>query len=125
LAAQIAGSREELTGTPQDIRHWNVTFVDTGLESTIADRLEAVRPFLDDDRPFFANYSDSLSDVPLPKLLAEHERSGAVASFLCVRPHLSLHHVAVDERSGAVSSIRSIREAMRINGGFFTLDSRI
>jgi len=125
LEAQLGGAGPEVAGTAQDISGWNVQFVDTGLDATIADRLVAVRPFLDPGEPFFANYSDSLSDAHLPSLLAEHERTGAVASFMCVRPHLSLHHVAVDDRTGAVVEIRSIREAMRINGGFFTLDQRV
>src|SRR5690606_9570531 len=125
LEAQLTSAGSAAAGTPQDINEWHVEFVDTGLNATIADRLVSVRPYLREGERFFANYSDSLSDAPLPALLAEHARTGAVASFMCVRPHLSLHHVAVDELTGAVTSIQSIREAMRINGGFFTLDHRI
>lgn len=109
----------------QRVSDWTVTFVDTGLDATIADRLVAVRPYLNQGEPFFANYSDSLSDVNLPDLEAERTRTGTVASFMCVRPHLSLHHVSVDELTGTVTSIQSIREALRINGGFFAMDQRI
>lgn len=109
----------------QDMRSWTVHYVDTGLDSTIADRLVAIRPHLDGDALFLANYSDSLSDAELPQLVNEHVEMGVVASFMCVKPHLSLHHVEVDERTGIVSSIRSIRDALRINGGFFILDQRI
>lgn len=108
----------------QDMRRWTVHFVDTGLDATIADRLVAVRPYLQDE-VFFANYCDTLTDVDLSLLVKEHAERGVVASFMCVRPHLSLHHVEVDEATGMVSSIRSIRDALRINGGFFTLDQRI
>lgn len=109
----------------QDLRRWKVHYVDTGVDATIADRLVAVRPYLGNDHVFFANYSDSLSDADLPRLTAEHMELGVVASFMCVKPHLSLHHVEVDEQTGIVSSIRSIRDALRINGGFFTFDQRI
>lgn len=115
----------ELEGTAQDIRRWQVHFVDTGLEATIADRLVKVRPYLDGDGPFFANYSDSLADADVSELAIEHAESHVVASFMCVKPHLSLHHVTVDEETGIVSSIRGIRDSLRINGGFFTLDQRI
>lgn len=123
LAAQ--GSATAYEGANQDIREWTVTFVDTGLDSTIADRLVAVRPFLTEGEPFFANYSDSLSNAYLPDLEAERLRSETVATFMCVRPHLSLHHVAVDELTGTVTAITGIRDALRINGGFFSMDHRI
>lgn len=125
LYAHETGRSFEFDGTGQDTRKWNVEFVDTGLDTTIADRLTAVRPLLTPGETFFANYSDSLADAGLPLLLAEHRRSGAVASFMCVRPHLSLHHVEVDAATGRVASIRGIREALRINGGFFTLEPEI
>lgn len=125
LYAHVSGRTPELDGTAQDISRWTVEFVDTGLDATMADRLVAVRPYLDPGETFMANYSDSLADADLPRLLAEHRNSGAVASFMAVRPHLSLHHVEVDPITGQVASIRGIRDALRINGGFFTLQPQI
>ena len=123
--AHETGKTPELDGTNQDIRSWSVEFVDTGLGATIADRLVAVRRYLNPGETFFANYSDSLADADLPSLVAEHRMSAAIASFMCVRPHLSLHHVEVDPTTGRVASIRGIREALRINGGFFTLQPEV
>ena len=105
----------------QDVDRWSITFADTGLDATIGDRLRLVRPLVEDEPMFLANYSDSLTDADLPSRLASFEASHNVASFMAVRPHLSLHHVEVDEDSGRVISIRGIREALRINGGFFVL----
>lgn len=110
---------------PQDMRNWDIQYVDTGLESNIATRLTMVRPLLGGASTFLANYSDSLCDANLPDLLMEHGNSRSVASFMCVRPHLSLHHVEVDESSHKVRAIKGIREAIRINGGFFTLNTTI
>lgn len=125
LSAHESDRAYDLNGTAQDVRNWKVEFVDTGLDATIADRLVAVRQYLNPGETFFANYSDSLADADLPRLLEEHRHSGAVASFMCVRPHLSLHHVEVDADTGRVASIRGIREALRINGGFFTLEPEV
>lgn len=125
MDAQHSGSNGIMPGSRQDMTKWTVEFVDTGLHSTIAERLVAVRSYLTEGEEFFANYSDSLSDIPLSDLVTRHREAKAVASFICVRPHLSLHNVEVDESNGAVRSIRSIREAMRINGGFFTLNHGI
>lgn len=125
LYAHESGRAFEFDGTSQDIRNWKIEFVDTGMNATIAERLVAIRPYLDPGTTFFANYSDSLTDADLPQLLAEHRRHRALASFMCVRPHLSLHNVEVDGSTGKVSAIRSIREAIRINGGFFTLEPEV
>ncbi|MFO7546303.1 MAG: hypothetical protein R6W77_12500 [Trueperaceae bacterium] len=114
LAARVEDPR-------QDIDRWSITFADTGLDATIGDRLRLVRPLVDGEPTFLANYSDSLTDADLPSWLASFEASGNVASFMAVRPHLSLHHVEVDEASGRVTSIRGIRDALRINGGYFVL----
>jgi glucose-1-phosphate cytidylyltransferase len=72
-----------------------------------------------------ANYSDGLSDVALPEQLRSFEASDHVASFLCVKPNLTLHFVALDG-SGKVASIRSAgQQDLRINGGFFIFRSEI
>src|SRR5713101_8182639 len=49
-----------------DIHDWKITFVDTGLKSNIGQRLKAVERIVGDEPEFLANYSDGLSDLPLP-----------------------------------------------------------
>src|SRR5262249_39283317 len=61
------GGEIELLGN--DTPDWRITFVDTGLRTNIGDRLRAVRPLLDDEELFLANYSDTLTDAPLPRLI--------------------------------------------------------
>jgi glucose-1-phosphate cytidylyltransferase len=41
-----------------DIHDWKITFVDTGMTSNIGQRLMAVRPHLEGEELFLANYSD-------------------------------------------------------------------
>src|SRR6202451_2422217 len=48
----------KLEFTQRDIDDWTITFVDTGLHSTIADRLRLVEPYIGNDEVFLANYSD-------------------------------------------------------------------
>jgi len=49
-----------------DIKDWRITFVDTGINATIGERLKAVEPHLAGEATFLANYSDGLTDVFLP-----------------------------------------------------------
>ena len=53
-----------------DISDWRITFVDTGLNSAIGERLRRVRRFVDDEPMFLANYADVFTDAPLPDMIA-------------------------------------------------------
>ena len=117
------GRRLELLQS--DIGDWRITFVDTGVNSSIGQRLKVVEPHLAGERAFLANYCDGLSDVPLPAQLEHFWRHDHVASFLCVRPHLSYHFV-VSRNGGQVTSVQDIGQTgLRINGGYFILKSEI
>src|ERR1700761_2955272 len=48
----------------EDIKDWNITFVDTGLHSNIGQRLLRARKYLEGEPAFLANYADGLFDVP-------------------------------------------------------------
>lgn len=108
-----------------DTQDWNITFVDTGLESNIGQRLKAVEPHLDGEEMFLANYSDGLTDCPLPDMLDSFSKSDAMGSFLCVRPPHSFHVVKM-HNDGHVEDIRHVGDTdIWINGGFFVLRKEI
>jgi glucose-1-phosphate cytidylyltransferase len=109
----------EYETTENDLKEWRITFVDTGLDSTIGERLRRVRPFLVDEPYFLASYSDSLTDAPLNRWVERFTASDHIASFMCVRPDLSLHHVTLDSETHLVQKVSGLRETLRINGGFF------
>ena len=109
----------------RDIEDWRITFAETGYNSNIGQRLVAVKPFLDDDETFLANYSDCLTDCPLPEIIADHEDSGNVATFLAVRPNYSFHIVS-SGNDGEVTGIHDVASTeFRINGGYFVLNRQI
>ena len=108
-----------------DIQDWKITFADTGLNANIGMRLRAVRDFLNDEEMFLANYSDGVSDLPLPGMIDYFQRTDAVACFAGVMPTQSFHLVRV-ENGGRVQSIQHVKEVgMRINGGFFVFRREI
>lgn len=112
------GKKVALLGS--DIQDWKITFVDTGLSANIGQRLKAVQPFLEGERMFLANYSDGLTDLPLPQMLDFfEERREAVGCFVGVAPTSSFHLVKVGG-GGRVERIAHVKDVgMRINGGFF------
>ncbi len=79
------------------------------------------------EEEFLVNYSDGLTDLPLPQQLEHFHQHGKIAGFLCVRPNLSYHLVSLQEGDdNLVSAIQPINNgAVRINGGFFIFKKRI
>jgi glucose-1-phosphate cytidylyltransferase len=109
-----------------DIHDWRITFADTGIDSNIGERLKGVERYLEGEDEFLANYSDGLSDLPLPHQIENFRHSCKIASFLCVLPNLSYHMVSTEPDSSLVTSVHSITNgSVRINGGYFVFKKSI
>lgn len=108
-----------------DIREWNITFVDSGLHSNIGQRLKATEKYLAGEEMFLANYADALSDLPLPQLVQFAKDHGKVVTLVAAKPNLS-YHVVSFAQGGAVNEIKAIRDiGLHINAGFFVLRQSI
>jgi glucose-1-phosphate cytidylyltransferase len=123
----LSGGGKNLELFNSDIHDWRITFADTGINSNIGQRLKAVEKYLEGEEEFLANYSDGLTDLPLPEQLEHFHQHGKIASFLCVRPNLSYHLVSLQEGSDSlVSGIHAINDGhVRINGGYFIFKKKI
>ncbi|WP_239308443.1 MULTISPECIES: hypothetical protein [unclassified Frankia] len=128
LASKRADEPTALPGVPRhhlldgEAAGWSVTIVDSGLSAPVGQRLRAVRRLVDSEDLFLANYADGLSDVPLPQMIDEAHRSGAVATLLAVRPPESIHTVDFQPRSTTISEIAPMAEQdVWVNAGFFVL----
>ncbi len=109
----------------RDIHDWKITFVDTGLNSNVAQRLKAVEKHLAGEEVFLANYADGLTDFPLPRLIEQFAKSGSVASFLGVRPSQTFHVVTMAD-DHRVTAIQDVTQAgLWVNGGFFVMRQSI
>jgi len=108
-----------------DIHDWKITFVDTGTRSNIGQRLKAVEHVLAGEEEFLANYTDGLSDVPLPDVIESFRRRKSTASFLSVKPSQSFHSVRV-LADGTVSGLEPVNKSgLLMNGGFFVFRKEI
>jgi len=108
-----------------DISEWRITFVDTGLNSPIGERLRRVRRFVDDEPMFMANYADVLTNAPLPDMMQRFAASNAVASLLAV-PLQGSHHVVQVADDGLITQVTPMRDLRQWeNGGYFVLRPEI
>jgi glucose-1-phosphate cytidylyltransferase len=119
----LRGGEVELLGS--DIRDWTITFVHTGLDSAIGERLRRVREHVADEEMFLANYADVLTDAPLDRMVSRFRRSDAVGALLAVPPQAAFHCVDVDEHD-TITAVANLRQ-MPIweNGGYFVLRPEI
>ena len=104
-----------------DISDWRITFIDTGMDTPIGERLRRVRPYLEDDDVFLANYGDVLTDAPMNDIITDFLATDAAGSLLAVRPQDSFHVVAIGEDSKVTGFEPVADKSFRINGGYFVL----
>lgn len=104
---------------------WRVTLIDTGIWRSIGERLLAVKHLLVDDDIFLANYSDGLTDAPLPDMIEQFKKSKAIGCFIAVHPHFQFHLVEF-EPDNLVRRFRTSHQAdIWVNGGYFIFRSDI
>jgi glucose-1-phosphate cytidylyltransferase len=121
----LEGGDREVKLFRTDISDWRITFVDTGLNSAIGERLRRVRRFVDEEPMFLANYADVFTDAPLPDMIKRFEAGSAVASLLAVPPQSSHHVVDVGE-DGLITQVTPVRDLRQWeNGGYFLLRPEI
>jgi glucose-1-phosphate cytidylyltransferase len=117
----LEGRAREVTLFKTDISDWRITFVDTGLNSPIGERLRRVRRFVEDEPTFMANYADVLTNAPLPDMIERFQASSAIAGLLAVPPQSTHHAVDVGD-DGFVTGVTPVRDLRHWeNGGYFLL----
>jgi glucose-1-phosphate cytidylyltransferase len=104
-----------------DVSDWTITFVHTGLESPIGERLRRVREYVEHEDAFLANYADVLCDLPLNEMVDDFRAHDVGASLLAVPPQGAFHCVELGADSN-VEKIMSVRDLpVWENGGYFVL----
>jgi glucose-1-phosphate cytidylyltransferase len=110
-----------------DMRGWTITIVDTGVETSISDRLAAAADYLGDDERFLLTYGDGLTDAPLQEMIDAAVASGKDASLMCARPSYTCHILGLGGAAdGAplrpVDGLSNMRNLdLWINAGFFVM----
>ena len=104
---------------------WNVTFVDTGLDTNTGGRLRQVADYLMGEDTFCVTYGDGLSDVNINSLTDFHRGHGRAATVTAIHPHsnFGIMDVADDGRITAFREKPVLKEW--INGGFFVFNQQI
>ncbi len=64
---------------------WKVSVIDTGLNSTVVQRLYQMRDYIDKE-PVLATYGDCLSNIDISEMVRQHKEARAIATFALAHP---------------------------------------
>ena len=105
---------------------WDVTLVDTGIESMTGGRLKRIKPYLDNGEDFFFTYGDGLSDVNINKLVKFHKNQKTLATLSAVYPPGRFGALTINEENKVISFKEKPKgDGSFINGGFFILSPKV
>lgn len=108
-----------------DAPDWNISLVDTGIDTMTGGRLLRIGEFLDNEC-FFCTYGDGLSNINIGELLKSHKQSNCLATVTAVRPQARFGELII----GNNNRVKSFKEKPQlntgyINGGFFIFEPEV
>ncbi len=104
-----------------DIDDWKITFVDTGIELNIGQRLMRVRDHLAPNDMFMCSYADCLTDAPLDDMTDKFKQSDKAMSFVAVKPSSSFHALQHDAAGDLIGIKPADQLGLYINGGYWIM----
>ncbi|MFN2106386.1 MAG: sugar phosphate nucleotidyltransferase [Candidatus Promineifilaceae bacterium] len=101
---------------------WEVSLIDTGLNTDKASRVARVEPYIQAER-FFLTYGDGVSDVNIDELLAFHKKHGRLATITAIQPDHYQYGIMDGDDEGLVGRYEQYpRLPYWINGGFMIFE---
>jgi glucose-1-phosphate cytidylyltransferase len=104
---------------------WNITLVDTGMDSMTGGRVKRVKHHIGNE-PFFLTYGDGVSDVDITESLRFHKQHGKLCTVTAVQPSGRFGAINLGEGNHVASFAEKPRgDGAWINGGFFVCEPRV
>jgi glucose-1-phosphate cytidylyltransferase len=104
---------------------WQVTIVDTGLNTMTGGRVKRIEPFIGRE-PFFLTYGDGVADINIDELLKFHQHNHAKVTITAVQPGGRFGMLDVDGGGKITNFIEKRKEdGGWINGGFMVCEPQL
>lgn len=99
---------------------WNVTVINTGIDSMTGGRLKRMQPYLNNE-PFLLTYGDALANVDIKKLVDFHKNHKKMVTVTAVHPGARFGELQMN--GSCVTSFKEKPQITKgwINGGFFVI----
>lgn len=105
-------------------KEWDITFVDTGLDTSKSKRILQIKEMIDDNI-FFLSYGDDLSDIDLSKLRKQHESTDHIVTLSAVRLVSQFGIMDIDKDKNITSFKEKPVLDYWMNGGFMIVNKKI
>lgn len=119
----VALEKNEVTVHKKKAEDWNVTLVDTGINTMTGGRIKKAIEFLEINDTFCLTYGDGLSNVDITGSIGFHKSRKKLATVTAVTPPGRFGVLDVSDQdmiTGFREKIAS--DQYRINGGYFVLE---
>ncbi|NKB47143.1 MAG: glucose-1-phosphate cytidylyltransferase [Legionellales bacterium] len=106
---------------------WNVTLIDTGIETLTGGRIKRIEPYLHKGA-FCLTYGDGLADIDIGAQLKFHQQHQKLATIAAVQPpgRFGVLHIEEHQNHQVNHFAEKPSDEMGwINGGFFILEPQI
>lgn len=109
---------------PDDCGDWNISLIDTGIDTATGTRLAKLAPHIDGDC-FMLTWCDGLADIDLASLLSFHRAHGRIATLTAVNTPGRFGEISMENEAVIQFDEKPLRRQKWINGAFFVLNREI
>ena len=108
----------------KDEKNANIQFVETGLETNKAERVQKVKNLIKGD-DFFVTYGDDLSDIDIKKLCEFHKKNKKIVTLTAVNLESSFGILELNNKNEVVGFREKPKLEFFMNGGFYIFNKKI
>ena len=103
--------------------NWNISCIDTGLETMTGGRLKRVQNLIDDT--FCLTYGDTVNNVSIEELIRFHKKENRLATVTSCIPPQKYGVLEIKENKVISFKEKPPMEEVWVNGGFFVLEPQV
>jgi glucose-1-phosphate cytidylyltransferase len=103
--------------------NWNVSCIDTGLETMTGGRLKRIQNLVDDT--FCFTYGDTVNNVNIEELIRFHKKENRLATVTSCIPPQKYGVLEIKENKVISFKEKPPMEEVWVNGGFFVLEPQV
>ncbi len=125
FTTNLLTNRLQYHGNNAESEDWNITCVDTGIESGTGTRLKRVKDYLEGEEDFCVTYGDGVSNIDVGKVVDFHRKHHKMITITGVHTSSKYGQMIMDGNN----AVRDFQEKPvlhdYINGGFMVVNKRV
>jgi glucose-1-phosphate cytidylyltransferase len=100
---------------------WNVTLVDTGVESMTGGRVKRMQSYIGNNA-FLLTYGDGVTDLNIDSLIRFHKKQGKMVTVTAVHPGARFGELNIEDNIATSFQEKPQVDQGWINGGYFVIE---